>query len=98
MPLSEIDRSLQGRILTLLSECYPNSPSEECISELDNLASREKLISNLLYLEEYGLLISGVTQTFTGEFFWERCSMRITSRGIDLLKNDGGPIAIIRRS
>lgn len=86
--MTKIDRDLQHRILNLLIEHYPNHIDVE--AKLDE--DRSKLLFNLQYLYEHGLIGEVLTATFDG-FVIE--ATKITSKGIDFMADDGGLSAIL---
>ena len=86
--MTKIDRDLQHRILNLLIEHYPNDIDVEANLDED----RSKLLFNLQYLYEHGLIGEVLTATFDG-FVIE--ATKITSKGIDFMADDGGLSAIL---
>lgn len=86
--MTKIDRDLQHRILTLLIEHYPNYIDVE--ADLDE--DHSKLLFNLQYLYEHGLIDEVLTPTLDG-FVIE--PTKITNKGIDFLADDGGLSAIL---
>lgn len=86
--MTKIDRDLQHRILNLLIERYPNYIDVEANLDED----RSKLLFNLQYLYENGLIGEVLTATFDGFVIEET---KITSKGIDFMADDGGLSAIL---
>lgn len=87
----KLDRALQRALLEELRDFYPRR--SQSAYQLDG-HSQVECINNLLYLEEHGLVESGVklglnseTVTFT--------QARITARGMDFLEEDGGLGAVL---
>lgn len=85
-----IDRSLQKSLLERLAQRYPDHCYD--LFEKDD-PNEHKKIANILYLEEHGLLKSGLTQTLSGSFISQ--GTKITARGLDFLADDGGLTAIL---
>lgn len=85
-----IDRSLQRSLLERLASRYPDRCHD--LIEKDD-ADEHKKIANLLYLEEHGLVDSGLKQTLNGSFI--SAGATITARGLDFLADDGGLTAIL---
>ncbi|MEK6788489.1 MAG: hypothetical protein AABY68_06020 [Pseudomonadota bacterium] len=87
-------RQLQREILTKLANANPDSVSEaEFTNDLDEEGTN-KLIANMLYLEEHGLISSGIKQIHQNHFTWSGYP-RITAKGLDFLADDGGLTAIL---
>lgn len=84
------DRALQIEILKAL---YNASPLELSGREYDDFSeafgSEENFVANLLYLEGHKLIVSGV-QVGSGSFTTHLGRLKITSNGIDFIRNDGG--------
>jgi len=95
MTFSKIDRLVQRSILTLLAEINPDLPSDEQMEELQALTDETALNANLLYLEEHGLIVSGLTRIPSGECIWNISKLRITCHGHDFMLDDGGLTAIL---
>jgi predicted DNA-binding ArsR family transcriptional regulator len=90
--MGRIDRELQKKLLTDLSEIYPQSANiERSYREHD---IDEVLAPNLRYLEEFGLVSinwSPLTSTSPARPH----SACVTARGIDFMTDDGGLSAIL---
>ncbi|SNT28710.1 hypothetical protein SAMN06265795_12224 [Noviherbaspirillum humi] len=88
----KLDRALQRELLELLAVEYPNT--RECVftPELSDEVN-ERRIANLLYLEEHGLVESGLRSYMDGNY--ASTGSRITARGLDFLADDGGMSAIL---
>lgn len=89
----KLDRALQREILELLADHYAGArqdvfPQRELTEEED-----DKYTTNLLYLEEHGLIESGLEQFIDGS--WGSAGAKITARGLDFLADDGGLTAIL---
>lgn len=90
---SRLDRELQKQILNALAENYPNR-AEKIINDL--MANNEDVIflANMLYLEDHGLIISGLKQTLSGNILFTG-GTQITKDGLDFVADDGGLSAIL---
>ncbi|EIC83976.1 hypothetical protein [Serratia sp. M24T3] len=97
--MEKFDRALQLEILKILYDTTPTPLDDEQEKSLISKFSDEnQFIANLLYLEQHGLIFSGVLKTAqmigaSFNFFANECS--ITSKGIDFLLDDGGLGAIL---
>lgn len=93
--MDKIDRSLQKKTLEQLVDAYPNPLSREAYAEIKALFSNDDLfVANLLYLEEHGLIHSGL-RAGIGAYSINSSAIKITARGIDFLLQDGGLSAIL---
>lgn len=90
-----IDRELQNKILTKLSELYPNHTDRSEWEYFKSVAiDEDTLVANLLYLENHGLIVSGIKFGMS-DYIINTGSLKITHRGLDFLLNDGGLSAIL---
>lgn len=93
-----IDREMQCRVLSFLKKKYPLPGTDSAF--LDELHSavgggdHGNLTANILYLEEHGLLVSGLVYR-GARFELSRSGMRITAKGLDFLEDDGGLSAVL---
>jgi hypothetical protein len=87
----KLDRDLQKEILTTLSEHYPGRA--QILPQDDSEERIRTIAANLIYLEEHGLVESGVKQYMDGKPY--STGSRITAAGIDFLADDGGLSAIL---
>jgi len=95
---TKIDRNLQFDILRYLESIYHESSAiTDTWDVLLSFASQDerKLIANMRYLEEHGLLISGIDDGTDSEMISES-AIKITAKGIDFIAGDGGLDAILR--
>lgn len=91
----EPNRNLQNAILRELAAVYPNRATE-VVEKLNALTeSSDDLIGNMLYLEEHGLIVSGISRYLEGNAVVNSVQLKITARGLDLLADDGGLSAIL---
>lgn len=89
----KLDRTLQRTILQMLADAYPGSTSAVLL-QLKGLANEEVLIGNLLYLDDHGLIESGLVKSING-FAISTNGLKITARGLDFLSGDGGLSAVL---
>lgn len=87
----KIDRTLQKSLLTDLAACYPKR--NDSLLEGVDTEEEDRIITNLLYLEEHGLVEAGLTVFLSGDYGYT--GAKITARGIDFLQDDGGLSAIL---
>lgn len=88
----KLDRLLQNKILNSLAEFYPNRDIEKHLKKAFTEEEGEHLVANLVYLEEHGLIESGLKQMMSGEFTYFGAKM--TAKGMDFIADDGGLSAI----
>ena len=95
---TKLDRALQLFTLKKLAELEPygthDLADEATPGEVDN----DVLMTNLLYLEEHGLITLGFTRSGSlggDDSFVEVRATRITAKGQDFLLDDGGLSAIL---
>lgn len=92
-----IDRNVQKLLLDTAYTSYPDHPPIGTFDKLlDIVHDGDKLVANMLYLEEHGLIKSGIRHTIDGHFLRDQTGFRITSEGIDFLLDDGGLSAILK--
>lgn len=87
----KLDRALQRALLEELRDYYPRRSQSAYQSDGH---SQVECINNLLYLEEHGLVESGVKLGFNSETVTVT-QARITARGMDFLEEDGGLGAVL---
>jgi len=90
--MKRINRDLQRELLQILCDCYPN----KLIAE--NLPGHiqhdpDTITANMAYLDEHGLIEVGWFQSLSAPIEWT--SAKLTCRGIDFLRDDGGLTAIL---
>lgn len=94
--MDKFDREVQKQLLQGLYDAHPEDISEEFINSIEEaFGSENGLISNLIYLEEHGLITSGL------EYNLDDCEinygkLRIINDGVDFIRDDGGLGAILR--
>lgn len=85
----KLDRELQNRILTKLSESYPGVSPDVMFTG----KSTEDLNANLAYLLEHGLIHATASRGMEGPP--KIIGPKITAKGLDFLADDGGLSAIL---
>ena len=90
----EIDRKLQFEILIYLKSHYPKKLSHKNWIPLQELASETHLIGNMIYLEEHGLIVSGIV-VGREQHQISVMNLRITAKGLDFIEKDGGLGALL---
>ena len=90
----KLDRDLQREILQKLADAYPNPP-REAFDQIEVMADEDTLVGNMLYLEQHGLIESGIQRALSGEAIFNLGKLEITARGLDFLADDGGLSAIL---
>ncbi|TCZ80373.1 hypothetical protein [Lysobacter sp. N42] len=81
-------RDRQREILQILAERYPDLSGDVVRED-----AKEFDCANLLYLQEHGLVQSGVNRSLSGAYIFQGAA--ITARGLDFLADDGGLSAIL---
>lgn len=89
----KLDRALQLEILEFLSDHYAKMPEQVFPDHEMSPEEDDKYMTNLLYLEEHGLIEAGLQQGLDGD--WMSSGAKITAAGLDFLANDGGLTAIL---
>lgn len=94
-----VDLELCGKLLNKLSESFPYAALSEDIDEMTILAGNdeEALITNLLYLEQHYLVKSGISININRHKMF-RGETKITAKGLDFIRKDGGLTAMLERS
>ncbi|HHV7522976.1 TPA: hypothetical protein ACUNF5_004492 [Burkholderia orbicola] len=90
----KLDRTLQRHILDVLANAYPGPLEPQIYKPIYESQSEDILFANLLYLEEHGLIRSGLRKTMSGHT-WSAQLASITAAGLDFLQEDGGLSAIL---
>ncbi|QHJ84422.1 MAG: hypothetical protein [Bacteriophage sp.] len=93
--MDKFDRNVQRDLLLALYESSPDginhSESEQFESAFGGISN---YVANLRYLAEHGLLVSRIDHYSHGYEITPEL-MKITSKGIDFIRNDGGLGAIL---
>jgi len=90
--MKKINRELQLELLQVLCECYPNKLSSSNLP--DHIQhDPETITANMAYLDEHDLIEAGWFKSMSGPTQWT--SAKLTCKGIDFLRDDGGLTAIL---
>ena len=91
-----LDREYQHLILTTLAEVFPEMVEMSQYNKLIKAAKSEKqFYGTLIYLENHGLIDSGLQRGIDGHFSMNLGSFEITHKGLDFISEDGGLSAIL---
>ena len=93
-----LDREFQLEIMTKMAEVYPAGYNFWENNNYQDEASKNKLYTNLYYLQSHGLLEQKsihYTVGFGGMGSWTLGNTRLNHRGMDFLADDGGLSAIL---
>lgn len=88
----KLDRQLQNKILNHLAKFYPGRDIQKQLKHAITKEEEEYVAANLIYLEEHGLVESGIKQMMSGEFTY--FGGKMTAKGMDFIADDGGLSAI----
>lgn len=89
----KLDRDYQRKLLEQLAESYPRYHDVRTLLDDMDEAGEERYIANMIYLEEHGLVKSGISFALGGESMFTL--PKITAAGMDFLADDGGLGAIL---
>lgn len=93
--MEKFNRDHQKEILEVLYDSFPNGLDVVDKKKLERLFDDDDLfVANMLYLEEHGLIDSGINSSLSG-FYINSSSTKITAKGIDFIQHDGGLGAIL---
>ncbi|OIV47605.1 hypothetical protein BK025_02795 [Sodalis sp. TME1] len=94
--MDKFDRELQREFLLALYSALPDG-IDHLIYEgfKEKFGGELNLIANLNYLEGHGLLSCEITLYIDGDYQVNTDSIKITSKGIDFIRDDGGLGAIL---
>ncbi|WP_338858269.1 hypothetical protein WCU37_13965 [Serratia marcescens] len=95
--MDKFDRTIQRDLLQYLCDIYPGTPDSNLIDRFaEKLGSIDILTANLMYLEGHGLIYIKLSNELGNRSPRVINSLtKITSKGIDFIRNDGGLGAII---
>jgi hypothetical protein len=90
----KLDRDYQRGLLQALYEDYPAYGSHRAFEKLpDSDEGKMKYVANMVYLEEEGLISSGIGIGINGPVI--RGMPRLNHNGANLIKGDGGIAAVL---
>lgn len=90
----DLDKELQHKILIHLKEHPAPQPSRVWTKFEKSINDEEKLFLHLSYLEDHGLIKSGVARGLNGHHMVNSGIMSLTAKGRDFLEADGGLSAV----
>ncbi|MGJ7495567.1 hypothetical protein ACSFA8_10850 [Variovorax sp. RT4R15] len=91
----KLDRKLQREVLGILRDTYPRPEQSRLFNTAGCDSDRdEQIAANLIYLEEHGLVRSGIEFSLNGAVIYQG-GATITAAGLDFLEDDGGLTAIL---
>ena len=83
-----LDRDYQRQLLKMLCDAYPNEFDHRDFCRAMDDETGRKYEANMIYLEEHGLVKSGIVDHVFNP-------PKITAKGMDFLADDGGLTAIL---
>lgn len=94
--MDKFNRELQRDLLKSLYDATPYPiPSERQNHLLTAFGGQAELVANLLYLRDHGLIDVIIRQVLSGGYIVDFNSLKINSKGIDFVRDDGGLSAIL---
>lgn len=94
--MDKFDRNVQRELLSYLCDIYPETADTSGLSPFfEKFGSRANFTANALYLAEHELLVVKVSNEIgRGVTIIDQLT-KITSKGIDFIRDDGGLSAIL---
>ncbi|MEI9532970.1 MULTISPECIES: YjcQ family protein [Morganellaceae] len=94
--IDKFDRSLQRELLKLLYDLAPNTPEQQALNDFaEKFGSMDYLVANLQYLKGHGLIDTDFQSYIGGHVEVNTHKTKITSKGIDFLREDGGLSSVL---
>lgn len=94
--MDKFDRTLQRELLMKLYDSYPEGISDDVSKNIGvKFGTRNNYLANLQYLRESGLIDCQLIRSESGHYSMDTMKMRITNKGIDFVRDDGGLSAIL---
>lgn len=94
--MDKFDRKIQHDFLMSLYESYPHGMIGTVYFDfMSRFGDDDNATANLLYLESHGLITTNIREIRHGFFDVNPEHLKITSKGIDFVRNDGGLSAIL---
>lgn len=95
--MEKFDRNIQRELLQHLCDIYPESAGNDFMPEfIFKFGSEQNFAANILYLADHGLIQTRVSNELGNRSVRIMGSMtKITSKGIDFIRDDGGLGAIL---
>ena len=94
--MDKFNRNVQRELLKDLYDSTPHPFQKERENYYKTaFGDEDALIANLWYLNEHGLIECSIKQVLSGAYMIIFDSIKITSKGIDFIRDDGGLGAIL---
>ncbi|WP_407250072.1 hypothetical protein [Klebsiella aerogenes] len=94
--MDKFDRNVQRELLKELYEASPHGINRERDSYYKSVfGSEDNLVANLIYLRDHGLIDCHLQQVMTGAYMVMLDNTKITNKGSDFIRDDGGLSAIL---
>ncbi|ENT4818504.1 hypothetical protein ACFFX4_000027 [Citrobacter farmeri] len=94
--MDKFDRKIQHDFLMSLYESYPHGMIGTVYFDfMSRFGDADNATANLLYLESHGLITTNIREIRHRFFDVNHEHLKITSKGIDFVRNDGGLSAIL---
>lgn len=94
--MDRFDRKIQHDFLMSLYQSYPHGMiGNDYFNFVSRFGDVDNATANLLYLESHGLITTNIREIRHGSFDVNHEHLKITSKGIDFVRNDGGLSAIL---
>ncbi|MGK7079549.1 hypothetical protein [Enterobacter mori] len=95
--MDKFDRDRQRELLTYLCDIYPGTADSAALHPLiEKFGGQNNFVANVLYLAEHGLVVTEKSRELGNRSVRIIESMtKITSKGIDFIRDDGGLSAIL---
>lgn len=94
--MDKFDRETQRELLMALYSSSPEGLEQRAGAEFEEkFGGKSNFVANLRYLEGHGLITSRIDHFLAGEYEVVNELTKITSKGIDFIRDDGGLGAIL---
>ncbi|WP_426496443.1 hypothetical protein [Klebsiella grimontii] len=94
--MDKFDRTIQKEILAYLYEVHPDPPDATTLSNFaEKLGGDRELVSTMIYLHGHGLIFTALDQRISRRSTINSQVTKITAKGIDFIRDDGGLSAIL---
>lgn len=94
--MDKFPREIQNELLMHLYTVFPHCINHEKYTYFEGkFNSSDEFAGNLIYLSKHGLIEASLSQSLGGDIFVNTSSIKITHRGIDFIRDDGGLSSIL---
>lgn len=94
--MDKFDRNVQRELLKELYETSPYGINHEREGHYKSaFGSEDNLVANLIYLRDHELIDCHLEQVMSGSYIIMLDNTKITNKGIDFIRDDGGLSAIL---